>query len=67
MTDLAAGDAADRAAGTGADARLTALELHRTHRVDRRHTHGLLPARFVLAVDVARFMSDAAGEQRRQR
>src|SRR5436190_2136417 len=44
VPDLAAADAADRAAGRGAKAGLAALELHWAHGIDRRHAHRLLPA-----------------------
>src|SRR5690349_2075986 len=67
MTDLAAGDAANRASGGRANARLAALQRHLAYGVDGGHAHGLLAARLVLAVHVARFMRNATSERGCQR
>ena len=60
LANLAAADAAEGTAGSGADAGLAAFQRHFPHGIDRRHAHGLLAPRFVLAVDVGRFVRDAA-------
>ena len=67
MADLVAGDAADCAAGGPANAGLAALQHDLAYRVDRRHAHGLLAPRFMLAVHVRRLMGDARGKRRGKR
>lgn len=58
-------DAAGDPAGDGTETTLRAFDLHFAYRFYRTHANGLLGARLIARIDVARLAADTTGKQRR--